>query len=73
MADSCTKLRRMLLTHSTLTFGTGEVSPGRQEWVTRECGSPLFDARSKAKGVCPSCEGGWTHPHNYPACEEASR
>lgn len=64
--SSCTQMRRVLVTHSTLSMATGETKQGRSEWVTKPCGAPLFDPRSKAKGLCPSCEGGWTHPNNYP-------
>jgi hypothetical protein len=67
MANDCTKMRRKLVTHSTLNMWSGEVTPGSREWVTEPCGVPLFDPRSKAKGICPACEGGWTHPNNYPA------
>jgi hypothetical protein len=72
MPDSCQQLRRMLITHSTMSLATGTITPGSQEWVTRACGSPLFDSRSKAIGKCPSCEGGWTHPHSYPVDAEVA-
>lgn len=70
MSNDCTQMRRMLLKHSTLNLGTGSAIEGTSEWVTRACGTPLFDARSKALGKCPSCERGWTHPHSYPVNED---
>jgi hypothetical protein len=58
----CKIERRILVTHSKLDLQTGDSSVERQEWVTRECGTPLFsDARA-----CKSCLSGWTHEHNYP-------
>lgn len=63
----CKKLRRMLIRHGTLNLGTGETEPGRQEWVTRPCGVPLFTDKDKANGLCSGCLSGWTHPENYPA------
>ena len=64
--NSCTKMRRMLVKHSTVRFNSDEVTEGRSEWVTRECGSPLFRDAERVAGVCRSCASGWTHPENYP-------
>lgn len=72
MSNSCTQMRRVLVRHNTLNFGSGTVTPSREEWVTEPCGKPLFDARSRAIGKCPSCEGGWTHPHNFPVAVESA-
>ena len=33
------------------------------EWVTEECGTPLFSADGL---VCRGCESGWWHPQNFP-------
>jgi hypothetical protein len=64
--DSCTQMRRQLVTHSTLSLRTGERTEGRQEWVTKPCGVPLFGDAARARGTCDSCASGWTHEHNYP-------
>lgn len=66
MSNDCTQMRRMLITHHSLNLASGIVTPGKAEWVTRPCRAPLFGGHSKALGKCPSCEGGWTHPDNYP-------
>lgn len=62
----CRQIRRKLVTHHTLNYGTCPTTPWREEWVTEPCGQPLFDAPSQALGKCPGCEGGWTSPNNYP-------
>jgi hypothetical protein len=67
----CTVIRRMLVTHSLLSLRTGESTETGSEWVTRACGSPLFNADERASGICKSCAKGWKHPHNYRADEEA--
>jgi hypothetical protein len=67
MSD-CTQMRRKLVTHSSLNMATGETTPGRQEWVTEPCGTPLFGA--KGQTLCRSCLSGWTHPNNYPVSDE---
>lgn len=69
---NCTQMRRKLVTYSTLNVATGETKAGHSEWVTEPCGAPLFDARSKTKALCPSCEGGWTHPNNYPVTDDGA-
>lgn len=70
MAHNCAKLRRKLVTHYTLSLGTGERKDRGSEWVTEACGTPLFSAAEREAGVCRSCASGWRHPNNYPADEE---
>lgn len=67
MANSCTKIRRRLVTHSTMNMLTGELTPVRQEWKTEACNTPLFGKAERETGICRSCASGWTHPNNYPA------
>ena len=61
----CNVERRVLVTHGTVTWGTGEYTPGERIWETRLCGTTLF-GRDGGTGICPSCMRGWTHPENYP-------
>ena len=66
MANSCTKQRRYLVTHSTLNMTSGESTQGKQEWIEEPCGKPLFGDEERKTGICKSCASGWTHPNNYP-------
>ncbi|RUW55576.1 hypothetical protein EOA32_00730 [Mesorhizobium sp. M1A.F.Ca.ET.072.01.1.1] len=66
MANNCTKLRRMLVKHGSYNMTTGETTAKREEWVTRECGVPLFGETERKTGICRACARGWTHPENYP-------
>ncbi len=66
---SCTKMRRMLITHSVLTFNTANVQELGSEWVTQACGVPLFNDAERETGICKSCAKGWTHENNYPVDE----
>jgi hypothetical protein len=63
---NCTVMRRVLVKHSTLDLETGQYVQGKEEWVTRPCGKPLFSDAEKQSGKCKSCQKGWTHPENYP-------
>lgn len=63
---SCTQMRRMLVTHSTVSMNTGERRELGEEWVTRACGVPLFADAEKERGTCRSCFSGWVHANNYP-------
>lgn len=65
----CAVVRRMLITHGTIQLGTGKTTTGRKEWVTRECGTPLFSEEERRTETCRSCAGGWKSPLNYPANE----
>jgi hypothetical protein len=71
--QSCTKLRRMLIRHGTLNMQNGAVTEGAQEWVTRECGTPLFGQTEREHGICRSCASGWTHPENCPVENDGSQ
>lgn len=66
MKESCTQLRRKLVTYSTLDFITGDRAIRSTEWVTEPCGIPLFSDVERERGTCRSCADGWTHEHNYP-------
>jgi hypothetical protein len=66
MADSCTKMRRMLIRTSTLNMATGQRTETGEAWETRPCGVPMFSEVEKKAGICRSCANGWTHPNNYP-------
>lgn len=70
--NSCTVVRRMLITHGTMTFNGGgdTYREGHKEWVTRECAIPLFGDDERQRGTCRSCHKGWEHPNNYPADRE---
>ncbi len=75
--SSCTRVRHMKITHMMMTLSlcaqdvqTRDDSE-RVEWVTRECGTPLFGDEERKAGVCRSCASGWTHPENYPVDELA--
>lgn len=59
----CTVMRRKFVTIGRLS--DGKITETAREWVTEECGSPLFGAEREA-GICGSCASGWTHPHNHP-------
>lgn len=72
MTDSCTKMRRMLISSGALNAATGETKITASEWVTRECGVPLFGDKERKAGICRSCASGWTHPENYPVEEAAA-
>jgi hypothetical protein len=62
----CTKMRRMLITSSLMNLDTGEETPNGAQWVTRECGIPMFVDEEKERGTCRGCFNGWTHPLNFP-------
>lgn len=63
----CQVERRCLLSHRTLDLKAGKMGPvHRTEWVTRLCGAPLFAIRDVYRGVCRSCQDGFTHESNYP-------
>ena len=70
--SDCTKPRRWLVRHSTLSLGTGELGPSDKpsEWVEGPCGTPLFGDEERASGLCRACASGWTDPENYPLPEE---
>lgn len=70
MHHSCTVLRRMLIRHSTVSLSTGVRTEGREEWVTKECGIPLFSEKECASGICRSCAKGWTSPNNFPVTSD---
>lgn len=70
--DSCTKMRRMFIQNFTLSMATGERTLVGEEWVTRECGVPLFGDDETKTGICRSCANGWTHPNNHPVQELVS-
>jgi hypothetical protein len=61
----------MLVTQGKLDINTGETTTESAEWVTRECGIPLFGEKEQQSGVCKSCSDGWTHPLNFPVRENA--
>lgn len=63
--NSCTVIRRALLTRGTLQLNSSEITMAGQDWVTGPCNTPLFGDAEKARGTCNSCHKGWTHPHNY--------
>lgn len=69
MSNSCTQMRRQLITHSTVNLTTGEYTDGAQEWKTQPCGVPLFSDADRTRGTCRSCAKGWTHPNNYPVTQ----
>jgi hypothetical protein len=69
----CSKMRRMLITHSVLDIETGEETPKWAEWVTQKCNAPMFDHAELERGVCRSCFNGWTHPLNFPVDEEYTK
>jgi hypothetical protein len=62
--ENCPVIRRMRITHTTLSLATGERGPESHEWVTRACGIPLF-GRQREAGICTGCATGWTMPMNY--------
>lgn len=67
--DSCTVVRRVLVTHGTMRFNHGEDTYRKtgKEWQTKACGIPLFGDDERQRGTCKGCHKGWEHPHNYPA------
>jgi hypothetical protein len=65
----CSKMRRMLITHSTLNIETGVETPNGAEWVTQACNIPMFSDEERERGICRSCFGGWTNPLNFPVDE----
>lgn len=70
---ACTVIRRALLRHGTLDLATGDAAMTREEWVTRPCGTPLFNALERQRGECSSCMRGWTHPENYRVDDRAQK
>jgi hypothetical protein len=69
----CTLMRRMVIQHGTLKFGTGETTVDREETVERACEAPIFDEEGWRTGLCRSCRSGWTHPRNFPIETVAER
>lgn len=67
--NSCTQMRRKLVTHGTLNMATGATTEGHSEWVDEPCNVPLFADGEREAGLCRSCASGWTHPNNYPLTE----
>lgn len=67
--QNCTVKRTMLIRHETWDMKTGKTTPEKnwEEWVTKACGVPLFDAAEKKNGICRHCAAGWNHPENYRA------
>lgn len=65
--SACTVLRTVLVTHKTVTLGTGEVTARRQAWETKPCGASLWSDEERLAGVCRVCTRGWSHPNNYRA------
>lgn len=65
---SCEVERTVKVTHSTLNMGTGAITKGHSEVVTKACDTPLFGSKNEdvVFGVCRSCRSGWTHPDNFP-------
>ncbi len=61
----CGVMRHVLVTHGTLSTVTGAITAGKQEWVTRPCGVPIFTDEERNRGTCKGCHGGWEHPNNY--------
>lgn len=59
---NCQTMRRKLVRRGVLSFTQG-IQIRSAEWVTEECGVPLF---SNDGPVCRGCEGGWWHPRNFP-------
>jgi hypothetical protein len=64
--DSCTVVRRCLVTHGTLNIVSGAITESKSAWETKPCGTPLFGDDERASGKCKACAEGWTHPNNYP-------
>ena len=59
---NCQTMRRKLVRRGILSFARG-IELREAEWVTEECGTPLF---SKDGPVCRGCASGWWHPQNFP-------
>ena len=59
---NCQTMRRKLVRRGILSLKFG-VEIRSAEWVTEECGVPLF---SNDGPVCRGCAGGWWHPENFP-------
>lgn len=61
---SCTIIRTVKVTHSTLNMVSGKTTEGKTEIVTKPCGIPLFGKPHSTTGVCRHCAEGWSVKDN---------
>lgn len=64
MGGHCKIMRKILVHHGTMSLDGKPPKYTKKEWVTEECGTPIFGPNSNDKKVCDSCLKGWSVKEN---------